>query len=197
MKTLLIATHNQGKVDEFQEMLAPLGIELKSAADFDLPEPEETGTTFTDNALLKAKAGCDATGLPTLADDSGFCVKALNGEPGIYSARWAMTDQGRDFNVAMEAVNEKMGDAADRSAYFIAVLALVYPDGWEEIFEGRIEGQAIWPPRGDRGFGYDPMFVPDGYEATFGEMESDAKHKISHRALAVQQFVGYLKMKAA
>lgn len=196
MDTLLIATHNAGKVREFEEMLAPLGITLKSAADFDLPEPEETGTTFTDNALLKAKAGCEATGLPTLADDSGFCVNALKGKPGIYSARWAETEAGRDFNAAMVRVNEEMEQAEDRSAYFVAVLALVYPDGWEEIFEGRIDGQAVWPPRGDKGFGYDPMFIPDGYNMTFGEMESAEKHKISHRALAVQQFAGYLKAKS-
>ena len=128
-------------------MLAPMGITLQSAIDFNLPEPDETGTTFTDNALLKAKAGCEATGLPTLADDSGFCVTALMGKPGIYSARWAETDSGRDFGFAMNRVNEEMGAAEDRSAYFVAVLALVYPDGWEEIFEGRIQGQAVWPPR--------------------------------------------------
>ncbi len=197
MDTLLIATHNTGKVREFEEMLAQLGITLKSAADFDLPEPEETGTTFTDNALLKAKAGCEATGLPTLADDSGFCVTSLMGRPGIYSARWAETEAGRDFNAAMVRVNEELGEAEDRSAYFVAVLALVYPDGREEIFEGRIDGLAVWPPRGNKGFGYDPMFVPSGYNMTFGEMESAEKHKISHRALAVQQFVGYLKAKAA
>ena len=197
MDTLLIATHNQGKVREFEDMLAPLGIALKSAADFDLPEPEETGATFTDNALLKARAGCKAAGLPTLADDSGFCVNALNGDPGIYSARWAQTDRGRDFNVAMQKVQDQMGDVEDRSAYFVAVLALVYPDGWEEIFEGRIEGRTVWPPRGNKGFGYDPIFVPDGHNITFGEMESADKHKMSHRALAVRKLIDYLREKNA
>lgn len=197
MDTLLIATHNEGKVKEFDEMLGELNITIKSAKDFDLPEPEETGTTFTDNALLKARAGCDATGLPTLADDSGFCVKGLGGKPGVYSARWAETEQGRDFNFAMERVHNELGDKPERSAYFVAVLALVYPDGWEEIFEGRVEGQAIWPPRGEYGFGYDPMFIPEGHEITFGEMDPAAKNAMSHRAQAVQQFLGYLKAKAA
>lgn len=192
MKTLLIATHNQGKVREFEEMLGGKGIELKSAADFDLPEPEETEDTFAGNALLKARAGCAASGLPTLADDSGFCVSALNGEPGIYSARWAETEDGRDFGAAMEKVHDRLGDAEDRSTWFMAVLALVYPDGREEVFEGRVDGQMVWPPRGDKGFGYDPIFVPEDYDITFAEMEPGQKHAMSHRARAVKLFMEYL-----
>jgi XTP/dITP diphosphohydrolase len=190
MKTLLLATHNQGKAKEFATLLHGLVEEVKSAADFNLPEPEETETTFTGNALLKARAGCAATGLPTLADDSGFAVDALNGDPGVYSARWAGPD--KNFQMAMEKVNDRLEDTADRGAAFIAVLALVYPDGREITFEGRCEGQAVWPPRGDGGFGYDPMFQPDGFDQTFGEMTADQKHAISHRAKAVTKLKHYL-----
>lgn len=192
MDTLLLATHNQGKVREFQQMLGGLGIEIKSAADFDLPEPEETENTFTGNALLKARAACKATGLPSLADDSGFCVTALDGAPGIYSARWAETEAGRDFAKAMERVHKELGDNSDRSAYFVAVLALVYPDGREEVFEGRIDGQAIWPPRGEKGFGYDPIFIAKGMEKSFAEIEPAKKHAISHRARAVEKFLSFM-----
>lgn len=190
MDVLLLATHNQGKVREFADLLKGLVKDVKSAADFNLSEPEETETTFTGNALLKARAGCAATGLPTLADDSGFAVNALNGDPGVYSARWAGPD--KNFQMAMEKVNDRLEDTADRGAAFIAVLALVYPDGREITFEGRCEGQAVWPPRGDGGFGYDPMFQPDGFDQTFGEMTADQKHAISHRAKAVAKLKNYL-----
>ena len=193
MKTLLLATHNQGKVKEFDEMLSSLGVEIKSAADFNLPEPEETESTFEGNALLKARAGCMATGLPTLADDSGFCVSALSGAPGVYSARWAKNSQGCDFGMAMERVIKEVGNSKDKKAWFKAVLALVYPDGREEIFEGQVNGSIVWPPRGDKGFGYDPIFVPQGYDMTFAEMEADQKNAISHRARAVEKFLNYIR----
>ncbi|MEM6812556.1 MAG: RdgB/HAM1 family non-canonical purine NTP pyrophosphatase [Pseudomonadota bacterium] len=193
--TLLLATHNRGKVDEFQTMLAPIGIELKSAHDFDLPEPEETESTFTGNALLKARHAVQKTGLPSLADDSGLSIDALDGAPGIHSARWAVNEAGeRDFSMAMEKVNQEIGDIdGTQTAYFTAVLALVFPDGREEIFEGRVDGTLCWPARGDKGFGYDPIFIPQGHDITFGEMGADFKHKISHRALAVEKFEAYLK----
>lgn len=190
MDTLLLATHNKGKAKEFAELLRGLVAEVKSAAEFNLPEPEETETTFMGNALLKARAGCKATGLPTLADDSGFAVHALNGDPGVYSARWAGPD--KDFTMAMTKVNDLLGDNPDRSSAFIAVLALVYPDGREVTFEGRCEGDMVWPPRGAGGFGYDPVFQPQGLDKTFGEMTSDEKHAISHRAKAVAQLKAYL-----
>jgi XTP/dITP diphosphohydrolase len=197
MKTLLLATHNKGKIKEFGTMLASLGIEIQSAADYGLPEPEETEKTFAGNALLKARAACKATGLPALADDSGFCVSALGGQPGIHSARWAETPDGRDFAMAMQAVHDKVGDSADKNAWFMAVLALVFPDGREEVFEGRIDGHIAWPPRGDKGFGYDPMFVANGHLKTFAEMEPEEKHTISHRARAVSKFLDYLRAQAA
>lgn len=190
MDVLLLATHNQGKVREFADLLKGLVKDVKSAADFSLPEPEETETTFTGNALLKARAGCLATGLPTLADDSGFAVDSLNGDPGVYSARWAGPD--KNFQMAMEKVNDRLAGTDDRGAAFIAVLALVYPDGREITFEGRCEGQAVWPPRGDGGFGYDPMFQPTGFDQTFGEMTAEQKHAISHRAKAVTKLKHYL-----
>lgn len=190
---LLIATHNQGKVAEFEKLLTGLDIKIQSAADHDLPEPEETEKTFIGNALLKAHAAVKATGLPCLADDSGLCVDALDGAPGIYSARWAEGENGRDFNLAMQKVHDKLsGIDGTQSAYFIAVLALVYPDGQEEIFEGRALGHLCWPPRGEKGFGYDPIFIPDGYDVSFAEMEPSKKHAMSHRAIAVEKFKTYL-----
>lgn len=175
-------------------MLDGLGVELASAADFDLPEPEETGSTFTDNAILKSQAAVDATGLPCLADDSGLAIDALGGEPGIHSARWAETPDGRDFNVAMQKVNEKIGGIdGTQTAYFIAVLALIFPDGKQKIFEGRINGNLCWPPRGEKGFGYDPIFIPEGRDITFAEMDPDEKHAMSHRAIAVEKFKQYLQ----
>jgi len=191
---LLLATHNKGKVDEFNTMLDGLGIELKSAIDFDLPEPEETEKTFIGNAVLKAKAAVEITNMPCLADDSGISIDALDGAPGIYSARWAETDQGRDFNMAMERVNSELGGIdGTQTAYFTAVLALVFPDGSQEIFEGRVDGTLCWPPRGEKGFGYDPIFIPEGYDKTFAEMEPDFKHQMSHRAVAVEKFLKYIK----
>lgn len=201
MKTLLLATHNKGKVVEFEEMLSALDIEIKSAADFDFPEPEETETTFAGNALIKARAACAATGLPSLADDSGLCVDALNGAPGVYTADWAETEghgqQGRDFNMAMERVEKELGGIdGSQIAHFVAVLALVYPDGLEEVFEGRFDGTLTWPMRGEKGHGYDPMFIPDGYDITSAEMEPADKNAISHRAKAVAKFVSYLSSRA-
>lgn len=176
-------------------MLDGLVDELKSAGDMNLPEPEETETTFVGNAILKAKAACAASGLPCLADDSGLSIDALGGDPGVYSARWAGPD--KDFVFAMNSVKEKIGDPNGKTAHFTAVLALALPDGSVETFEGIINGTLVWPPRGDKGFGYDPMFVPDGYDITFGEMDPDEKHRISHRAIAVEKFLIYMKAQKA
>ena len=186
---LVIASHNPGKLREIAELLAPYGVEVVSAGDLGLPEPEETGASFVENARLKARAAARGAGLPALADDSGLAVAALDGAPGIYSARWAGPD--KDFRVAMEKVEREIAarDAADRSAAFVCALTLAWPDGTEETFEGRVEGRLVWPPRGVRGFGYDPVFVPEGYEITFGEMEPAAKHAISHRARAFAKLV--------
>lgn len=187
MSKLLIATHNPGKIREFREMLAPRSIEVVSAADYNLPEPVEDGATFYANALLKARAACEATGLPALSDDSGLCVAALNGAPGIYSARWA--GEHKDFTAAMARIQHELGDTDNRRACFMCVLALAKPDGTHEFFEGRVEGDLVWPPRGLDGFGYDPMFQPDGFDITFGEMDKTAKNAISHRALALAEFL--------
>lgn len=186
-KKLVLATHNQGKVKEIGALLAPYAIEVVSAGDLNLPEPEETGTTFAENAILKALAAAKAANICALADDSGFAVTALNGDPGLYSARWA--GPNKDFQMAMQTVHDKMGDATDRSAAFICVLALAWPDGHTETFEGRIEGQTVWPPRGDKGFGYDPMFQPDGYKVTFAEMSAAEKQTISHRGRAFERMI--------
>src|SRR6266851_6580547 len=164
---LVIASHNPGKLDEIAALLAPFGIETIGAGTLGLPEPEETGASFEENAALKARSAAEAAGLLALADDSGLVVPALGGAPGIYSARWAGPD--KDFRIAMTRVQRELG-AKDRRAHFVAVLALGSPDGRLTTFRGEAHGQLIWPPRGERGFGYDPMFVPDGYEATFGEM---------------------------
>lgn len=184
---LVIATHNPGKAREISELLKPYVQTFHTAGELNLPEPEETGATFIDNAVLKAKAAAVGSGKVALADDSGLSVTALNGEPGIYSARWGGPD--KDFNLAMRKVHEKLGDAKDRSAAFICVLALAWPDGHSEVFEGRIEGHLIWPPRGDKGFGYDPFFIADGYDITFAEMEPSEKHSMSHRAKAFAKLV--------
>ena len=182
-KKLVVASHNAGKVREVAELLAPFGIEGVPAAELGLEEPEETGATFLSNAELKARSALTA-GLPALADDSGLAVTALDGAPGIYSARWAGPD--RDFSRAMAAVHARLGDRP-REAAFVAALALAWPDGHVESFEGRVAGRLVWPPRGKRGFGYDPIFVPDGHGETFGEMEPDAKARISHRARAFEK----------
>ncbi|HIJ38471.1 MAG TPA: RdgB/HAM1 family non-canonical purine NTP pyrophosphatase [Rhodospirillaceae bacterium] len=184
---LLIASHNPGKVNEMGALLRPFGVEVVSAGELNLPEPEETGETFTENARLKALAAALASGLPALADDSGMAVVALGGNPGVRSARWA--GPTRDFNAAMKAVEKAMTGFSDRRASFICVLALAWPDGHVECFEGEIEGALVWPPRGNQGFGYDPMFLPNGHSATFGEMSPAEKHKISHRAQAFAKLV--------
>ena len=177
---LVLASHNQGKLREFSELLAPYKIDVVSARELDLPEPEETGVTFAENAMLKASAAAEATGLPALADDSGLEVACLNGAPGIYSARWAGPE--KDFAAAMQRVADAARAAGGWHgggapvANFNATLALVWPEGTSEVFEGKVFGSLQWPPRGDAGFGYDPMFQPDGASKTFGEMSADEKH---------------------
>lgn len=188
---LLIATHNAGKLREFQRGLAGIVPEMISAADLGLPEPEETGASFAENALLKARAAAEASNMPALADDSGLCVNALGGNPGIYSARWG--GERRDFMLAMRRVHDELGDAADRSAYFICVLALVRPDGSSQIVEGRCEGDIVWPPRGNNGHGYDPFFVPAGHSRAFAEMTDDEKGGLSHRGAAMRELAKTLR----
>lgn len=183
---LVIASHNSGKVTEIEALLAPYGIEAFGAGALGLPEPEETGSTFEENAELKARAAAEASGLPALADDSGLVVPALDGAPGIYSARWA--GPMKDFRIAMERVQREL-DAKDRSAYFVAVLALAWPDGEIASFRGEAHGRLTWPARGERGFGYDPIFIPEGYAETFGEIDPELKHRISHRARAFEKLV--------
>jgi XTP/dITP diphosphohydrolase len=191
---LVIATHNPGKLLEMRGLLAPYGVEAVSAGERGLAEPEETGTTFRDNARIKAQAAAQAAELPAFADDSGLVVEALDGAPGIYSARWAGPD--KDFSYAMEKVENELAargatDARQRRAHFISALCVAWPDGHVEDFEGRVDGMLVWPPRGDKGFGYDPMFLPDGHTKTFGEMNGHEKHGmppfgpgLSHRARA-------------
>ena len=189
---LVIASHNKGKVRELTALLAPYGVQPVSAADLDLPEPIETGTTFFANAELKARTAADLSGLPALADDSGLCVDALNGDPGVYTADWAETPTGRDWALAMRKVEDALaarGPAASRSAHFVCVLALAWPDGHVEWFEGRADGTLTWPPRGTVGFGYDPVFVPLGRSETYAELDPAEKHAISHRADAFRQMV--------
>ncbi len=187
---LVVASHNPGKVREIAELLAPVRAEVVSAAELGLPEPAETGESFAANARIKALAAARASGLAALADDSGLVVAALDGAPGIHSARWA--GRGRDFARAMERVEREL-DAkgasrpAQRRAAFVAALCLAWPDGHAEVFEGTVEGTLVWPLRGDKGFGYDAMFRPDGHDLTFGEMEAPAKHAISHRARAFEK----------
>jgi XTP/dITP diphosphohydrolase len=183
---LVIASHNPGKVEEITALLAPFGIQCLSAAALGLPEQDETGDTFEANAALKARAGAEQSRLPALADDSGLVVPALGGAPGVYSARWA--GPTKDFRVAMDRLHRELGDK-DRNAAFVAVLALAWPDADTELFRGEVEGRLAWPPRGDRGFGYDPMFVPASGALTFGEMDPVEKHKISHRARAFARLV--------
>ena len=183
---LVIASHNEGKVREIRALLAPLGLTVASAREHGVPEPEETGDSFAANARLKAHAVARATGLPALSDDSGLVVPALGGAPGIYSARWA--GPGKDFSVALARVARELG-AGDRAAHFVCALALAWPDGEDQVFEGTVHGHLVFPPRGTKGFGYDPIFVPEGHTMTFGEMEQTAKHAISHRARAFAAFV--------
>jgi XTP/dITP diphosphohydrolase len=189
---LILATHNQGKIKEFQHILGSSFATITTAGALNLPEPEETGSTFVDNALLKARAtAARVKGDWALADDSGLCVTTLKGDPGIYSARWAGPD--KDFAKAMQRINDALGDAIDRSAYFIAVLVLMSPDGKENVFEGRVEGALTWPPRGSNGHGYDPIFVPEGETRTFAEMTDAEKNALSHRGRAVKQLLEWLR----
>jgi XTP/dITP diphosphohydrolase len=198
---LLIATHNAGKLAEFRELFSPLGIVLISAKDLELPEPEETGTTFVENARLKAHAAAGAAGMVALADDSGLCVDALDGDPGVYTADWAATPNGRDYQMAMRRVEDRLqaigaNSPGLRKGSFNATLCLAHPDGRDDLYVGQVSGTMVWPPRGDKGFGFDPMFMPDGFDITFGEMPSAAKHSwapgqvgLSHRARAFAKFV--------
>lgn len=194
---LVIATHNSGKLREMMALMEPLAISCIGAAELGLPEPEEIGVTFADNADLKAREAADLSGLPALADDSGLCVDALHGRPGIFSARWAEDEEGnRDWMRAMEkAWRETAATEPDAApaAHFVCALAIAWPnDGQTETFEGRVDGTLVWPPRGDRGFGYDPMFVPVGHHRTFGELDPELKHSISHRADAFRKLVAAL-----
>ncbi len=183
---LVVASHNPGKFAELSSLLKPYGVDAGGAAALGLIEPKETGSSFEENAALKAKVAARASGLPALADDSGLVVPALGGKPGIHSARWA--GAARDFAAAMNRLERLMGGLKDRRAFFVAVLALAWPDGRIETFRGEAHGRLVFPPRGARGFGYDPVFLPDGMEETFGEMQPEAKDKISHRAKAFAAF---------
>jgi len=188
-RKLVIASHNEGKVRELAKLFAPFGIDCISAASLDLPEPEETGATFADNANLKAGAAAKAAGMLALSDDSGLEVAALNGAPGVHSARWGGPE--RDFGCGMKRIHRELeakGVTTPR-ANFICALALAAPDGTARAFEGKVFGTLIWPPRGTKGFGYDPIFVPDGYNATFGEMERELKNRLSHRTRAFEQLM--------
>jgi XTP/dITP diphosphohydrolase len=182
IKKLLIATHNDGKAKEIKALLSPYIGDFATSGELGLSEPEEKGSTFAENAIIKAVESARQSGLPALADDSGLSVTALGGEPGIFSARWAGPE--RDFNMAMEKVNNELGDTKDRSASFICVLALALPEGEVETFEGRVDGDIIWPQRGNNGFGYDPVFIPRGFDRTFAEMSADEKYSMSHRSNA-------------
>jgi XTP/dITP diphosphohydrolase len=182
---LVLASHNPGKLREIEDLLRPHGVAVVSAGALGLPEPVEDAPDFAGNARIKAVAAATASGLPALSDDSGFCVAALGGDPGVFSARWA--GPSKDFAFAMSEVHKRMGQADDRRAWFIAALCLAWPDGHTETFLGRVDGTVVWPPRGTLGFGYDPMFLPAGGTETFGEMAPDAKHAVSHRARAFAQ----------
>lgn len=198
---LVLATHNAGKLAEFKQLLAPFGLELVSAGELGLPEPEETGTTFVENARIKARAAAAASNNIALADDSGLAVDAIGGRPGVYTANWAMSGTTRDYGIGMRRVEDSLQAAGattpkDRRGSFNATLCLAHPDGRDVVYEGKVEGTLVWPPRGDKGFGFDPSFMPDGYDLTFGEMSSDEKHSwspgktgLSHRARAFAKFV--------
>jgi non-canonical purine NTP pyrophosphatase (RdgB/HAM1 family) len=184
---LVLASHNPGKLAELADLLRPHDVAVISAGALGLPEPVEDAPDFVGNARIKALAAARASGLPALSDDSGFCVAALNGAPGVHSARWA--GHAKDFSAAMARVHRKTGNAVDRRAWFVAALCLAWPDGQTETFVGRVDGSATWPPRGDKGFGYDPMFVPAGSATTFGELDAADKHAVSHRARAFAQMM--------
>ncbi len=199
---IVVASHNDGKLREFADLMGPFGLEAKSAREFGLPEPDETGMTFEENAYIKAHAAAKVTGLPALSDDSGLMIDALQGAPGVYTANWAETPDGtRDFGVAMQRAEVAMQEVgavepAQRKGRFVAVICLAWPDGKAEYFRGEAEGTLVWPPRGEKGFGYDPVFMPDGHMRTFGEMTAEEKHgwrpgqeeALSHRAKAFQKF---------
>lgn len=189
---LIIATHNRGKLEEMAHLLQPHGVTVVGAGDLGLPEPEETETTFVGNARIKAHAAAQATGLPALSDDSGIEIQALNGAPGVYTADWAETPTGRDFTFAMTRAHdelEALNAPHPRRARFCCTLVLAWPDGHDDVFEGVVDGQIVWPMRGDQGHGYDPIFQPDGHDLTFAEMDRWEKNRISHRGRAVQAFV--------
>ncbi|GLR50563.1 RdgB/HAM1 family non-canonical purine NTP pyrophosphatase [Shinella yambaruensis] len=202
-KTIVVASHNAGKIREIEDLIGPFGFSVRSAAELKFEEPDETGTTFEENATIKALASAKAAGLPALSDDSGLVIDALDGAPGVYTANWAEKEDGtRDFAMAMEKVEKALAEkgateAKDRTARFVSVLCLAWPDGHTELFRGEVEGHVVWPPRGTQGFGYDPVFRPDGYETTFGEMSAQEKHgwkpgdaaALSHRARAFKRFV--------
>lgn len=202
-RTIVVASHNAGKIAEIADLIGPLGFSAKSAAELNFAEPDETGTTFEENAAIKALASAKASGLPALSDDSGLVVDALDGAPGVYTANWAEREDGsRDFAMAMEKVEKELTargatDPARRTAHFVSVLCLAWPDGHTEFFRGEVEGHLVWPPRGGSGFGYDPVFKPLGYETTFGEMTALEKHgwkpgdsqALSHRARAFKLLV--------
>ncbi|MXN50508.1 RdgB/HAM1 family non-canonical purine NTP pyrophosphatase [Shinella sp. AETb1-6] len=202
-KTIVVASHNAGKIREIEDLIGPFGFSAKSAAELNFEEPDETGTTFEENAAIKALASARASGLPALSDDSGIVIDALDGAPGVYTANWAETATGtRDFAMAMEKVEKALAEkgateAKDRTARFVSVLCLAWPDGHTELFRGEVEGHVVWPPRGTSGFGYDPIFQPEGYATTFGEMSAEEKHgwkpgdaaALSHRARAFKIFV--------
>ena len=189
---LVVATHNEGKREEIADLLRDFGVTLTSNADHGLPEPEETEDTFVGNARIKAHAAAKATGLPALADDSGIEIAALNGAPGVQTADWAETPEGRDFPMAMRRAFEELEAVSapfPRTARFCCTLVLAWPDGHDEVFEGTIPGQIVWPPRGDQGHGYDPIFQPDGHQETFGEMDRWEKNRLSHRARAFERLI--------
>jgi XTP/dITP diphosphohydrolase len=202
-RTIVVASHNKGKIAEIAELIAPFGFAAKSAAELNFAEPDETGTTFEENAKIKALASAKASGLPSLSDDSGIAIDALDGAPGVYTANWAEREDGsRDFAMAMNKVEQELiargaTDPSQRTARFVSVLCLAWPDGHIELFRGEIEGTVAYPPRGTSGFGYDPIFQPEGSDRTFGEMTSDEKHgwkpgddfALSHRARAFKKFV--------
>jgi XTP/dITP diphosphohydrolase len=191
--TLLVATHNAGKLEEIAHLLQPYGVRVIGAAERNLPEPEETETSFVGNARIKAHAAAQATGLPALADDSGIAIDALDGAPGVYTADWAETETGRDFAMAMTRAHDMLVASKARqpwTARFCCTLVLAWPDGHDEVFEGTVEGWVVWPMRGTEGHGYDPIFQPEGHDVTFAEMNRWEKNRISHRAEAFRKFVG-------
>lgn len=202
-RTIVVASHNAGKIAEIADLIGPFGFSAKSAAELNFAEPDETGTTFEENAAIKALASARASGMPALSDDSGLVVDALDGAPGVYTANWAEREDGsRDFAMAMEKVEKALAERgattpAQRSGRFVSVLCLAWPDGHTEMFRGEVEGTIVWPPRGTKGFGYDPVFQPEGFDTTFGEMTSEQKHgwkpgdaeALSHRARAFKLFV--------